>query len=284
MTKEMRALALVPQGSLEAYVRAANAYPMLTAEEERALAERLHYDGDLEAAKHLILSHLRFVAHIARNYSGYGLPQADLIQEGNIGLMKAVRRFNPEVGVRLVSFAVHWIKAEIHEYVLRNWRIVKVATTKAQRKLFFNLRKTKQRLGWFNQDEVEMVARELGVSSKDVREMESRMAAQDMTFDLSPDDESDSHPMAPVLYLQDKTSNFADGIEDDNWEEQAANKLTDAMQGLDERSQAIIRARWLDEDNKSTLQELADRYGVSAERVRQLEKNAMKKLRIAIEA
>lgn len=195
------------------------------------MAERLHYQGDLEAAKTLILSHLRFVVHIARNYAGYGLPQADLIQEGNIGLMKAVRRFNPEVGVRLVSFAVHWIKAEIHEYVLRNWRIVKVATTKAQRKLFFNLRKTKQRLGWFNQDEVEMVARELGVSSKDVREMESRMAAQDMTFDMSSDDESDSQPMAPVLYLQDKSSNFADGIEDDNWEEQAANRLTDAMQG-----------------------------------------------------
>ena len=228
---------------------------------------------------------LRFVVHVARNYAGYGLPQADLIQEGNIGLMKAVRRFNPEVGVRLVSFAVHWIKAEIHEYVLRNWRIVKVATTKAQRKLFFNLRKTKQRLGWFNQDEVEMVARELGVSSKDVREMESRMAAQDMTFDMSADDDaSDSQPMAPVLYLQDKTSNFADGIEEDNWEDQAANKLTFAMEGLDERSQDIIRARWLDEDNKSTLQELADRYGVSAERVRQLEKNAMKKLRAAIEA
>ena len=284
MTKEMQTLALAPVGNLESYIRAANAWPMLTADEERELAEKLHYQGSLEAAKTLILSHLRFVVHIARNYSGYGLPQADLIQEGNIGLMKAVRRFNPEVGVRLVSFAVHWIKAEIHEYVLRNWRIVKVATTKAQRKLFFNLRKAKQRLGWFNQDEVEMVARELGVSSKDVREMESRMAAQDMTFDLSPDDESDSQPMAPVLYLQDKSSNFADGIEDDNWEEQAANRLTDAMQGLDERSQAIIRARWLDEDNKSTLQELADRYGVSAERVRQLEKNAMKKLRAAIEA
>ncbi len=250
---------------------------MLTAEEEKELAEKLHYRGDLEAAKTLILSHLRFVVHVARNYAGYGLPQADLIQEGNIGLMKAVRRFNPEVGVRLVSFAVHWIKAEIHEYVLRNWRIVKVATTKAQRKLFFNLRKTKQRLGWFNQDEVEMVARELGVSSKDVREMESRMAAQDMTFDMSADDDaSDSQPMAPVLYLQDKTSNFADGIEEDNWEDRAANKLTFAMEGLDERSRDIIRARWLDEDNKSTLQELADRYGVSAERVRQLEKNAMK--------
>lgn len=284
MTKDMQILALAPVGNLESYIRAANSWPMLSVDEERELAEKLHYQGDLEAAKKLILSHLRFVVHIARNYSGYGLPQADLIQEGNIGLMKAVRRFNPEVGVRLVSFAVHWIKAEIHEYVLRNWRIVKVATTKAQRKLFFNLRKTKQRLGWFNQDEVEMVARELGVSSKDVREMESRMAAQDMTFDTPADDETDSQPMAPVLYLQDKTSNFADGIEDNNWEEQAANKLTDAIQCLDARSQDIIRARWLNEENKSTLQELADRYGVSAERVRQLEKNAMKKLRVAIEA
>lgn len=285
MTKEMRTLALVPQGSLEAYVRAANAYPMLTAEEERALAERLHYDGDLEAAKELILSHLRFVAHIARNYTGYGLPQADLIQEGNIGLMKAVRRFNPEVGVRLVSFAVHWIKAEIHEYVLRNWRIVKVATTKAQRKLFFNLRKNKQRLGWFSHDEVEHVARELGVTSKDVLEMESRMAAQDMTFDPTPDDEPrDGAAMAPMLYLQDKSSDFAETIEEDNWDQDATDKLSSAMEGLDERSQDIIRARWLDDENKSTLQELADKYGVSAERVRQLEKNAMKKLRVAIEA
>lgn len=285
MIKDMQVLAYVPQGSLEAYVRATNAYPMLTAEEERALAERLHYQGDLEAAKQLILSHLRFVVHIARNYSGYGLPQADLIQEGNIGLMKAVRRFNPEMGVRLVSFAVHWIKAEIHEYVLRNWRIVKVATTKAQRKLFFNLRKTKQRLGWFNQDEVEMVAKELGVTSKDVREMESRMAAQDMTFDPTPEDDTrEGQPMAPMLYLQDKSSDFADGIEEDNWDDHAADKLSAALEGLDERSQDIIRARWLDDDNKSTLQELADRYGVSAERVRQLEKNAMKKMRLAIEA
>ncbi|AXW86333.1 RNA polymerase factor sigma-32 [Lonsdalea britannica] len=285
MTKDMQTFTLVPQGSLEGYIRAANAYPMLTAEEERALAERLHFEGDLDAAKQLILSHLRFVVHVARNYSGYGLPQADLIQEGNIGLMKAVRRFNPDVGVRLVSFAVHWIKAEIHEYVLRNWRIVKVATTKAQRKLFFNLRKTKQRLGWFNQDEVELVARELGVTSKDVLEMESRMAAQDMTFDPAPEDDAQpGHGMAPMLYLQDKTSDFADGIEEDNWESHAADKLAHAMEGLDERSQHIIRARWLDDDNKSTLQELADRYGVSAERVRQLEKNAMKKLRTAIEA
>lgn len=283
MTKEMQTLTLVPQGSLEAYVRAANTYPMLTAEEEKELGERLHYEGDLDAAKQLILSHLRFVVHVARNYAGYGLPQADLIQEGNIGLMKAVRRFNPEMGVRLVSFAVHWIKAEIHEYVLRNWRIVKVATTKAQRKLFFNLRKTKQRLGWFNQDEVELVARELGVSEKDVLEMESRMAAQDMAFDMSNDDD-DNSPAAPVLFLQDKSSDFANDIEDDNWDSHAADKLSLAMEGLDERSQHIIRARWLDDDNKATLQELADQYGVSAERVRQLEKNAMKKLRAAIEA
>lgn len=276
MTKEMQSLALVPQGSIEAYIRAANSYPMLTAEEEKELAERLHYEGDLEAAKTLILSHLRFVIHVARSYSGYGLPQADLIQEGNIGLMKAVRRFNPEVGVRLVSFAVHWIKAEIHEYVLRNWRIVKVATTKSQRKLFFNLRKNKKRLGWFNQDEVELVAKELGVSESDVREMESRMSAQDMAFDMSADDSDDSHPVAPVLFLEDKSSDFADGIEEDNWDNHAADRLTLAIKTLDERSQDIIRARWLEDDNKSTLQELADKYGVSAERVRQLEKNAMK--------
>ncbi|ASB01634.1 TPA: RNA polymerase sigma factor RpoH [Proteus mirabilis] len=283
MTKEMQSLALVPQGSIEAYIRAANSYPMLTAEEEKELAERLHYEGDLEAAKTLILSHLRFVIHVARSYSGYGLPQADLIQEGNIGLMKAVRRFNPEVGVRLVSFAVHWIKAEIHEYVLRNWRIVKVATTKSQRKLFFNLRKNKKRLGWFNQDEVELVAKELGVSESDVREMESRMSAQDMAFDMSADDSDDPHPVAPVLFLEDKSSDFADGIEEDNWDNHAADRLTLAIKTLDERSQDIIRARWLEDDNKSTLQELADKYGVSAERVRQLEKNAMKKLRLAIE-
>ena len=260
MTKEMQSLALVPQGSIEAYIRAANSYPMLTAEEEKELAERLHYEGDLEAAKTLILSHLRFVIHVARSYSGYGLPQADLIQEGNIGLMKAVRRFNPEVGVRLVSFAVHWIKAEIHEYVLRNWRIVKVATTKSQRKLFFNLRKNKKRLGWFNQDEVELVAKELGVSESDVREMESRMSAQDMAFDMSADDSDDSHPVAPVLFLEDKSSDFADGIEEDNWDNHAADRLTLAIKTLDERSQDIIRARWLEDDNKSTLQELADKY------------------------
>ncbi|AFP85346.1 alternative sigma factor RpoH [secondary endosymbiont of Heteropsylla cubana] len=285
MFKDMQVLANVSQGSIESYMRAANVYPMLTAEEEKALSKRLHYYSDLEAAKLLILSHLRFVIHIARNYSGYGLPQADLIQEGNIGLMKAVRRFNPEVGVRLVSFAVHWIKAEIHEYVLRNWRIVKVATTKAQRKLFFNLRKTKQRLGWFNQDEVELVAKELGVTTKDVREMESRMAVQDMTFDPIPDGDAanQGNQVVSMLYLQDKASDFAGGIEEDNWGDHAAEKLNSALEELDKRSQDIIRARWLHDDNKSTLQELADRYGVSAERVRQLEKNAMKKMRMAIE-
>lgn len=285
MSKEIRTLALISQGGLDGYIRTSNTYPMLTAEEEQELAERLHYHGDLSAAKQLILSHLRFVTHVARNYSGYGLPQADLIQEGNIGLMKAVRRFNPAIGVRLVSFAVHWIKAEIHEYVLRNWRIVKVATTKAQRKLFFNLRKSKQRLGWFNQYEVEMVAKELGVSKKDVHEMESRMSAQDMTFDLSPDDDTrDGQLVAPVLYLQDRNSDFAGDIEEDNWDNHAVDKLSFALEKLDERSQHIIRARWLNDDNKATLQELANQYGVSAERVRQLEKNAMKKLRLVIEA
>lgn len=281
----MPVLVIVSQGSLEAYIRATNIYPMLTAEEEYNLATQLHYNGDLEAAKQLILAHLRFVVHIARSYSSYGLPQADLIQEGNVGLMKAVRRFNPEVGVRLVSFAVHWIKAEIHEYVLRNWRIVKVATTKAQRKLFFNLRKTKHHLGWFNQDEIDIVAKELGVTSKDVREMESRMAAQDMTFDPIPDDENHERmlSMAPMLYLQDKASDFANTMEEDNWDQHTTDKLGAALEELDERSQHIIHARWLNDDNKSTLQELADQYGISAERVRQLEKNAMKKIRLVIE-
>lgn len=281
----MQVLVIVSQGSLEAYVRATSIYPMLTAEEEYNLATQLHYNGDLEAAKQLILAHLRFVVHIARSYSSYGLPQADLIQEGNVGLMKAVRRFNPEVGVRLVSFAVHWIKAEIHEYVLRNWRIVKVATTKAQRKLFFNLRKNKHHLGWFNQDEIEMVAKELGVTSKDVREMESRMAAQDMTFDPIPDDENHERmlSMAPMLYLQDTASDFANTMEEDNWDQHTTDKLGAALEELDERSQHIIYARWLNDNNKSTLQELADQYGISAERVRQLEKNAMKKIRMVIE-
>ena len=254
MNKETQTMMLVPQGSLEGYIRAASEYPMLSAEEEKELAERLYYKEDLDAAKQLILSHLRFVIHVARGYSGYGLPQADLIQEGNIGLMKAVKRFNPEVGVRLVSFAVHWIKAEIHEYVLRNWRIVKVATTKAQRKLFFNLRKTKQRLGWFNENEVDLVAKELGVSKEDVIEMESRMTGADVGFDE---------------------------LEDENFETQAVDQLSAAMENLDARSQEIIKARWLD-DNKATLHDLAAKYNISAERVRQLETNALKKLKSAV--
>ena len=264
MNKEAQMM-LVPQGNLEGYIRAANEYPMLTAEEEKELSERLYYQGDLDAAKALILSHLRFVIHVARGYSGYGLPQADLIQEGNIGLMKAVKRFNPEVGVRLVSFAVHWIKAEIHEYVLRNWRIVKVATTKAQRKLFFNLRKTKQRLGWFNENEVDMVANELGVSKEDVIEMESRMTGADVGFDLPTDSEEESY--APSLYLEDKSSNFAAELESENFENQATEQLTTALANLDERSRDIIEARWLDDENKATLHDLAAKYNISAERV-----------------
>ena len=279
MDKETQMM-LVPQGSIEGYIRAANEYPMLTAEEEKELAERLYYHEDLDAAKKLILSHLRFVIHVARGYSGYGLPQADLIQEGNIGLMKAVKRFNPEVGVRLVSFAVHWIKAEIHEYVLRNWRIVKVATTKAQRKLFFNLRKTKQRLGWFNENEVDIVANELGVSKEDVIEMESRMSGADVGFDL-PTDDAETETYSPSLYLEDKSSNFAAELENENFESQATEQLGVALQSLDTRSQDIIKARWLD-DNKATLHDLAAKYNVSAERIRQLETNALKKLKSAV--
>ncbi|TCJ95886.1 RNA polymerase RpoH-like sigma 32 subunit [Volucribacter psittacicida] len=280
MNKETQTMMLVPQGSLEGYIRAANEYPMLSAEEEKSLTERLYYHEDVEAAKKLILSHLRFVIHVARGYSGYGLPQADLIQEGNIGLMKAVKRFNPEVGVRLVSFAVHWIKAEIHEYVLRNWRIVKVATTKAQRKLFFNLRKTKQRLGWFSDKEVNLIADELGVSAKDVVEMESRMTGSDLAFDL-PNEENDEDVYSPSLYLEDKHSNFAAELENENYESQATEELTTALSTLDARSQDIIKARWLDE-NKATLHDLAAKYHVSAERIRQLESNALKKLKSAV--
>lgn len=278
MNKETQAMMLVPQGSIEGYIHEAYDYPMLTAEEEKELAERLYYHQDLDAAKTLILSHLRFVIHVARGYSGYGLPQADLIQEGNIGLMKAVKRFNPEVGVRLVSFAVHWIKAEIHEYVLRNWRIVKVATTKAQRKLFFNLRKTKQRLGWFSDKEVDMVANELGVSKEDVLEMESRMTGSDVGFDLPVDDDES---YAPALYLEDKSSNFAAELENESFETQAADQVANALAELDERSRDIIKSRWLD-DEKATLHDLAAKYNISAERVRQLETNALKKLKSAV--
>lgn len=271
---------LVPQGNLDSYIRMANQYPILSAEQEKELAERYYYDEDVEAAKQLILSHMRFVIHIARGYMGYGLPLADLIQEGNIGLMKAVKRFNPNVGVRLVSFAVHWVKAEIHEYVLKNWRIVKVATTKAQRKLFFNLRKNKKRLAWFNEEEIQKVADDLGVSVDEVREMESRMTGQDLGFDL-PAGEDDDEAYTPSMYIEDNSSNFADDLEDVEHCAQATQKLAYALSTLDERSQDIIKTRWLDED-KATLQDLADKYGISAERVRQLENAALKKIKDAV--
>lgn len=283
-TDFQRHFALVPQGSLEAYIQAVNTIPVLSAEEEQALAHRLKDEGDLASARQMIMSHLRFVVHVARGYSGYGLPQADLIQEGNIGLMKAVKRFDPAVGVRLVSFAVHWIKAEIHEYVLRNWRVVKVATTKAQRKLFFNLRKSKKRLGWFTNEEVSMVAENLGVRESEVLEMESRMSAQDQAFDLASDDDDKENNFSPVHYLQDYSSDVARQVEEDNWEQTANRRLKAAVATLDARSQHIIEARWLDEEEKTTLQTLADEYGISAERVRQLEKSALKKLKMAMDA
>ncbi|AWB66577.1 RNA polymerase sigma factor RpoH [Saccharobesus litoralis] len=277
------ALAIVPQvGSLDSYIQGVNSIPVLSVEEERELSKDLYDNQNLEAAQRLIMSHLRFVVHVAKSYSGYGLPQADLIQEGNVGLMKAVKRFDPSVGVRLVSFAVHWIKAEIHEYVLKNWRIVKVATTKAQRKLFFNLRKSKKRLGWFNQDEVKAVAEDLGVSTSEVLEMESRMSSQDQTFDLPVDDDDGSASFAPAQYLEDSSSDVAESVSGQQWEDHANTRLLSAIRTLDERSQDIIRARWLDDDSKMTLQELAAKYSVSAERVRQLEKNAMKKLKNAM--
>jgi RNA polymerase sigma-32 factor len=287
MSEAMQSMALtVPKsGSIEAYVQSAYSIPMLTAEKERELATRLYSENDLKAAQELIMSHLRFVIHVAKGYAGYGLPQADLIQEGNIGLMKAVKRFNPEVGVRLVSFAVHWIKAEIHEFVLKNWRIVKVATTKAQRKLFFNLRKNKKRLGWFSHDEVHNVAETLGVTPKDVLEMESRMSNQDQAFELSTDDDDNASAStySPAQYLEDKQSDLATEVEDSNWEQHANKRLNNALVGLDERSQDIIRTRWL-HDEKTTLQELANKYEISAERVRQLEKNALAKLKGAMAA
>lgn len=287
MSSEINSMALaVPQssGSLEAYIATVNRIPMLTAEEEIELATRLQEQDDLDAARQLIMSHLRFVVHVARSYSGYGLPQADLIQEGNIGLMKAVRRFDPAVGVRLVSFAVHWIKAEIHEYVLKNWRMVKIATTKAQRKLFFNLRKMKKRLGWFTPEEVNTVAEELGVSTNDVLEMEARMSAYDQAFELSSDDDDarENQTFSPAQYLEDKRSDVAEEVENEQWESYTQQRLLSAIKTLDERSQDIVRARWLNEENKLTLQELADKYQVSAERIRQLEANAMKKLRTAM--
>ncbi|PMR76286.1 RNA polymerase sigma factor RpoH [Billgrantia endophytica] len=269
---------LSPGHDLNGYIQAVNGIPMLTAEEERELAFRLYDDGDLEAARRLVLSHLRFVVHIARSYSGYGLPQADLIQEGNVGLMKAVKRFDPNQGVRLVSFAVHWIKAEIHEFVLRNWRIVKIATTKAQRKLFFNLRSAKKRLAWLNNDEVDAIARDLDVKPEVVREMEGRLSAHDAGFDAAPNDDEESVYQAPAHYLDDAGADPAVQLEDSDWEGDANRRLQLALEALDERSRDILQQRWL-ADGKATLHELADVYGVSAERIRQLEKNAMKKIR-----
>jgi RNA polymerase sigma-32 factor len=279
MNKGLQAVdALSPGANLEAYISTVNAIPILSVEEERELANRLHYQEDLEAARRLVMAHLRFVVHIARSYSGYGLNQSDLIQEGNVGLMKAVKRFNPEYGVRLVSFAVHWIKAEIHEFILRNWRIVKVATTKSQRKLFFNLRSQKKKLAWLSHDELHAVADDLGVEPRVVREMEGRLASHDTAFDGPMDDDDDSAYKAPAYYLEDHRSDPAVQLEKADWSEDSNGRLMQALELLDERSQDILRERWLS-DNKATLHQLADKYGISAERIRQLEKNAMKKIR-----
>ncbi len=269
-------------GSEEAYIHAVNRVPMLSAEDEYELAVRYRQEDDLAAARRLVMSHLRFVVHIARSYTGYGLPLADLIQEGNIGLMKAVKRFDPEVKVRLVSFAVHWIRAEIHEFILRNWRIVKVATTKAQRKLFFNLRGRKKRLGWLSHEEVKAVAADLKVKPETVLEMESRLSGQDIGFEARPDDdEDDSVIRAPAAYLESEGLDPATEAEQDDWRTQQSRALHAALQNLDERSRDIVQRRWLGE-TKSSLQELADDYHVSAERIRQLEKNAMRKLQAAM--
>ncbi|WP_333703700.1 RNA polymerase sigma factor RpoH [Vibrio hepatarius] len=272
---------MTPGQNLESYVQAVSTIPILSAEEEHELAERLYYQGDLEAARSLVMSHLRFVVHIAKSYSGYGLNQGDLIQEGNVGLMKAVKRFNPEVGVRLVSFAVHWIKAEIHEFILKNWRIVKVATTKAQRKMFFNLRSAKKSLTWLSNSEVESVASDLGVTPEVVRQMEGRMSSTDMAFDAGSDDEDDNAFQAPANFLEDSSYDPAIVLEHGNWEADSNRRLESAMLELDDRSRDILIKRWLNE-NKATLHDLADEYGVSAERIRQLEKNAMKKIRLAM--
>ena len=284
MNKALQAMDwMTPGANLNAYIQGTATVPILSIEEERSLGEALYYEEDLDAARRLVMSHLRFVVHIARSYSGYGLPLADLIQEGNVGLMKAVRRFNPEKGVRVVSFAVHWIKAEIHEFILRNWRIVKVATTKAQRKLFFNLRSAKKELQWLTADEAKAVADDLGVELKDVKEMEMRLYARDAAFDAPADEDEDSAQYAPVFFLNDKNADPAEQVEKDDYEGDNNYRLAEAVKSLDERSQDILQRRWL-EDKKATLHQLADEYGVSAERIRQLEKNAMKKVRVLMEA
>jgi RNA polymerase sigma-32 factor len=279
MTKD---IAVLPTGNIDAYIGAAYQIPVLTADEERELAEQLRDQGDMEAARRLVMSHLRFVIRIARGYLGYGLPLQDLIQEGSVGLMKAVRRFEPDLGVRLVSFAVHWIRAEIHEYILRNWRIVKVATTKAQRKLFFNLRSAKKRLGWFTHEEVQGVAEDLGVKPETVLEMESRLANQDLAFD-GDDSEDDEGPSAPSTYLADMRMEPASAIEREDTVSDRRERLLNAIESLDTRSRTIVQERWLTE-KKQTLHELAQQFGVSAERIRQIEKNAMKKMRLQLEA
>jgi RNA polymerase sigma-32 factor len=268
-----------PIGSFDAYVDTVSRIPVLSREDELELATRFHRDGDLDAARQLVLSHLRFVLHIARGYAGYGLPLGDLVQEGNVGLMKAVKRFDPTVGVRLVSFAVHWIRAEIHEYVLRNWRLVKVATTKAQRKLFFNLRKYKRNLGWLSAEETSAVARDLGVSEREVTEMERRLSSRDVSYDPAPDaDEEDSSSYSPAAYLPAPDADPAVAVERAEWDDDVSERVAEAMTQLDARSQAILKARWMDEP-KATLHDLADQYGVSAERIRQIEANAIKKLK-----
>jgi RNA polymerase sigma-32 factor len=271
-----------PVGSLDAYIDAVSHIPVQTREEEVALAARYRTNGDLEAARELVLSHLRFVVHIARGYTGYGLPVADLIQEGNVGLMKAVKRFDPTVGVRLVSFAVHWIRAEIHEYVLRNWRLVKVATTKAQRKLFFNLRKAKKNLTWLSAEETAQVARDLGVTPAEVTQMEQRLAARDVSFDPTPDADDEDGSYTPAAYLPAADADPALAVERAEWDEDSTARLTSALATLDARSRAIVERRWLAEDNKATLHELAAEYQVSAERIRQIETGALKKLRAAM--
>jgi RNA polymerase sigma-32 factor len=268
-----------PIGSFDAYVDTVSRIPVLSREDEQALAVRFHSEGDLDAARQLVLSHLRFVLHIARGYAGYGLPMGDLVQEGNVGLMKAVKRFDPAVGVRLVSFAVHWIRAEIHEYVLRNWRLVKVATTKSQRKLFFNLRKFKKNLGWLSAAETTAIARDLGVTEQDVTEMERRLSSRDVSYDPTPDAEDDeSASYSPAAYLPAPDADPAVAIESAEWDDDVSDRVAQAMTQLDERSRAILKARWVNEP-KATLHELADEYGVSAERIRQIEANAIKKLR-----
>lgn len=280
-----RDLALAgPVGSLDAYIQLVSSIPVLSKEEEQQLSRRFREEEDLEAARELVMAHLRFVVHIAKGYTGYGLPLGDLVQEGNVGLMKAVKRFDPDFGVRLVSFAVHWIRAEIHEYVLKNWRIVKVATTKAQRKLFFNLRKAKKSLAWLSQDETKAVAADLGVSTDEVTEMERRLTSRDAVFDPGPDVADDDHAaFTPAAYLPSPDSDPATLMEDVDWHEDATSRMSDALEHLDDRSRHILETRWLT-DEKQTLHELADEYGVSAERIRQIESNAIKKLRMAMQA